>query len=206
MVKISRITKQNPKTTLHRTASSYFQTPTVSSWHWATCRRCKAKIHSFPTEFLLTQWDFYIINVVCYRQNSYWFWSSPDVKVNFPRIRTLICLTVQTEQAKWFNRLQNCSVIFTHYCELLWISILFVSSQHQQLLTYAHIRNISLDDSFISYQNQSCHIDWVSHSLYDQADHSCAALVDNKVSLPQEPQRGRLWCSARDGQSQNQPS
>lgn len=131
-------------------------------------------------------------------------WKS-DIKQYFS-IRTLICLTVQTEQAKWFNRLQNCSVIFTHCCELLWISILFVSSQHQQLLTYAHIRNISLDDSFISYQNQSCHIDWVSHSLYDQADHSCAALVDNKVSLPQEPQRGRLWCSARDGQSQNQPS
>lgn len=58
----------------------------------------------------------------------------------------------------------------------------------------------------VSYQNQSRHIDWISHSLHDQTDHSCAALVDNELSLAQEPQRGWLRRSARDGQSQNQPS
>lgn len=58
----------------------------------------------------------------------------------------------------------------------------------------------------VSHQNQRRHIDWISHSLHDQTDHSCAALVDNKLGLAQEPQRGWLRRSARDGQSQNQPS
>lgn len=57
-----------------------------------------------------------------------------------------------------------------------------------------------------TYQNQSCNTDWVSHSLHDQAHHGIAALIHNKVSLPQEAQSGWQRCGSRDGQSQNQPS
>lgn len=57
-----------------------------------------------------------------------------------------------------------------------------------------------------AYLHEGRHVDRVTHSLHDQSHHSRAALVDNKVRLPQETQRGWLRRGARDGQSQNQPS